>query len=821
MTATTDGGGGTVAAPTDHQPAFTDLDGDFIVRGFSEQTLPNGTEPNALLARGTGGFGLVAEDGIDDLIIGGVKVIEDGVFKPTAITTGFGSTLDIFSYDTSTQRIGWRYTLNRAQDHAGVGGPEPHILTDTVLVQLFDRDGDHATAQFRMNVTDDKPKLAADTDTAQAGGAAATGNVLTDAAPGDAGDSDTGADLMGADGGRLHMADVGSATMGGQLFDANGQLVIQGAQGTLTIHTSGDYSYVARGDATAGAVDSFRYWVSDGDASSHDSLQTLDITIAGGGSSGDGQVINSPGPGSTLTGGAGNDTINASQGPDVLTGGAGADRFAWAKEPWAPARVTDFAVGTDRIDLSALFAAAGYTGSDPVGDKYISLVAVEGGTGILFDHDGAGPSPQWPNYIIKLENIPSASVTWNQISKGQGQAQFGLSPGSISKDEGNSNYTTFSFDVVRTGPAGDPAHVQWDTTGNGAHPATADDFIGAVMPRGSVDFAAGETSKTINISVVADTTNEFDEQFILSIVGVQGGVLGHNTNASGTIVNDDGSTAGDGGVVINSPGYGATLTGGAGNDTLNAGQGPDTLRGAGGADAFVYANLPWNAGHAVDFTVGTDRLDLSNLLRASGYTGSNPIADGYVTLDIVGGVSTRVFYDTDGRASGNTIQFVITTLDNVSPNGLTWAKLTGGAQPPPPPPPGDDGRIINSSREGDTLAGGSGNDTLNAGQGPDRLTGGGGADHFVYAKVPWNAGHATDFTPGTDILDLRGIFAGAGYTGSDPIADRWLTFASDGGGTKVLIDTDGPGGTNPYQFIIVTLDGVPPSQIHPGDWLFH
>src|SRR5207253_927390 len=108
---------------------------------------------------------------------------------------------------------------------------------------------------------------------------------------------------------------------------------------------------------------------------------------------------------------------NASAGNDVLTGGAGADKFAWANEPWAPARVTDFAIGADKLDLSALFQRFGYSGSDPVADKWVSFVDDgAGGTKLLFDHDGTGANPQWPNYIIQLEHVSTSGLTWAQLS---------------------------------------------------------------------------------------------------------------------------------------------------------------------------------------------------------------------------------------------------------------------------------------------------------------------------------------------------------------------------------------------------------------------
>jgi len=56
----------------------------------------------------------------------------------------------------------------------------------------------------------------------------------------------------------------------------------------------------------------------------------------------------------TLTGNAGNDTLNGGAGRDTLTGGTGSDTFVFqfGQSPVSGAdRITDFAIGTDKIDL--------------------------------------------------------------------------------------------------------------------------------------------------------------------------------------------------------------------------------------------------------------------------------------------------------------------------------------------------------------------------------------------------------------------------------------------------------------------------------------
>jgi hypothetical protein len=559
-----------------------------------------------------------------------------------------------------------------------------------------------------------------------------------------------------------------------------------------------------------------RFKSSDGVVSDRDrDTFYFDRSIQPGDPDSGGRVITSPGPGSTVTGGSGNDTIVASQGADVLTGGAGADAFTFKALPWSAGRITDFAVGADRLDLSAIFQSSGYAGSDPIADGRMSLDSDgAGGTRVFFDRD-APNAGDWPFHITTLQGVAPTGLTWAQLSQG------------------------------------------------GSPPSTP-------------------------------------------------------------------PTSGEG-QVITSPGPGSTVNGGTGNDTIIASQGADVLTGAGGGDAFTYKALPWSAGRITDFAVGTDRLDLSAIFQSSGYTGSDPIGDGRMTLQSDGSGGTKVFFDRDAPNAGDW-PFHITTLQGVSPAGLTWAKLSGGASNPPPssgptvgftassstviegnsgfhtvsvatvtrssgegqatvewtlapsganpvdaadfmgasrpgsgvvtfaagettksiaftlngdttaepdetftltlsnpqnaslgasslvvtlknddnaqPPPSDNGQVLTSDQYGDTLIGGAGADTLIAGQGPDQLTGAGGADHFVFKNLVWNAGVVTDFTPGQDKVDLSALF------------DAWpngvLETRLSGNSTQIYFDQDGAGGEWPIR--LTTLNNVTPGQLG-ADWL--
>lgn len=96
-----------------------------------------------------------------------------------------------------------------------------------------------------------------------------------------------------------------------------------------------------------------------------------------------------------VNGGAGDDRIVGGQGDDTLTGGEGSDTFWYGLAGSGHDLITDFAMGTDRIDLKAfeltwaeLMAAASDDGngntiitlahpSNPAKDGSITLTGVE------------------------------------------------------------------------------------------------------------------------------------------------------------------------------------------------------------------------------------------------------------------------------------------------------------------------------------------------------------------------------------------------------------------------------------------------------------
>lgn len=196
------------------------------------------------------------------------------------------------------------------------------------------------------------------------------------------------------------------------------------------------------------------------------------------------------------------------------------------------------------------------------------------------------------------------TVTWTLTKGDAATATLAIAATDAVKNEGNSGSTPFSFTVTRTGDLSAASTVVWSANAAITVPAiyaVADgaDFTGGAFPSGTLNFAAGETSKTITVNVAGDTVSEggMGEVFQITLSGAAGAVIG-TASASGTILNDDTvSAAATNDILIlqaNSPGV---ISGGVGDDvymlsgflvpagksiTLSDTQGSNTLQLVGG-----------------------------------------------------------------------------------------------------------------------------------------------------------------------------------------------------------------------------------------------
>ena len=295
------------------------------------------------------------------------------------------------------------------------------------------------------------------------------------------------------------------------------------------------------------------------------------------------------------------------------------------------------------------------------------------------------------------------------------------------KPEGDSGSTAFTFTVTRSGELSAASTVAYAVTGSGANAA---DF-GGTLPAGTVNFAAGETSKTVTVNVAGDTTVEADEGFTVTLSNPGNGTI-VKAAATGTILNDDYDIM-----------FGNVFLSTSGNDTFTGTLGIDTVSYE-KAPASVTVDLAVTTAqttrHGIDTLVNIDNLigsDFNDRLRGNG--GDNILEGGAGTDTLTGGNGSDLYYidnagdvvtETNAAAAGGTDTVYTKVNHTLSANVENLRILTAGA--------------VNGT--GNTL-----NNILYAGAGNNVLNGDAGIDTASYAYATagvtaslatcWRAGH--------------------------------------------------------------------------------
>ena len=138
-------------------------------------------------------------------------------------------------------------------------------------------------------------------------------------------------------------------------------------------------------------------------------------------------------------------------------------------------------------------------------------------------------------FTVTLSN-PSAGATIGTAAANATirNDDISLSVAATSADmaEGQSGTTPFTFTVTRSGDLASASTADWSVSGAAV---TGADFAEGFLPSGTVNFAAGETSKVITVNVLGDTIQETDEAFTVTVSNPVHGT----SQAGGTIRNDD------------------------------------------------------------------------------------------------------------------------------------------------------------------------------------------------------------------------------------------------------------------------------------------
>ncbi len=474
------------------------------------------------------------------------------------------------------------------------------------------------------------------------------------------------------------------------------------------VDSAGNDTLDFSGYSTGSTID-----LAPGAASSANSM-TLNIWIARsavienarGGSGAD--IIRGNDVANVLTGNGGNDQLFGLGGNDRLVGGAGSDTI-------------DGGAGIDTAVFDAAWSAIAYS--------YNS-------TTMTFTFTGSG----WTDTIVNVENFTdsqnvtrtAAELTTSPPPPAPTPSNVSISAltASVAEGDGGATANTLQFRVALAAAATSSQTINWGLSGG---TATAADFTGATS--GALTFAAGETTKTITLTILGDTVVETNETVSIVLSNPSSGLQIATGTATATITNDDtaappppppaggtitGTTATDFlfGTAAADIIYGLAgndyLYGRAGDDILDGGTGNDRMTGEAGNDIYYVDSTSDLVIESVNAGIDSVRTTLAVLTAAANIENLEHIGTG------------------DFRGTGN-------ALDN---------EIRGGG--------GND--TLNGGLGNDRLFGGVGDDRLTGSAGSDTIDGGAGTDTAVL-DAAWNA-IAYTYNSATNTF----TFTGAGWT---------------------------------------------------------
>ena len=391
-------------------------------------------------------------------------------------------------------------------------------------------------------------------------------------------------------------------------------------------------------------------------------------------------TLNGAGADDWLEGGEGDDTLNGGAGSDSLTGGAGADVFV-ATGGGGADTVTDFVVGTDRIDVSAFGSIVGVTqqGAD-------ALVTVATGVTFLLLNTTA-------SVVTSASFIGLASTGYNEIvGTGVGETLNGTAAADHIQGLGGADilHGLDQNDVLDGGEGDDELYGDAgnDTLNGGAGADRLEGGLGA-------DILVGGDGHDIYIVQDADDTvteqaNEGNDEVFFSGVGSY--TLGANVENVHGLSSTGQTLIGNGGFNY--------LMAGSGADVLRGEGGADYLSGGAGADTFV-ATVGGGADQVADFVVGTDRLDVSAFGAYQSIVQQG--ADTLVTVSA--GVTFLLLGVTASTVTAG-------SFIGIAPTGYTVINGTAATE------------TLNGTVGADHIFGFGGVDTVRAGDGNDWIEGG-------------------------------------------------------------------------------------------------
>ncbi|WP_455230460.1 VCBS domain-containing protein [Geopseudomonas aromaticivorans] len=340
-----------------------------------------------------GSVTITAADGLQSITVGGVPVdlaqlaaldpndpathIEIDTPQGKLTLTGFDVTDSVGGVPTEGE-LQFTCELEEVQN-TPADPADPDVgrnSTETIPLIVTDAGGGTGTGDLVINIIDDVPVAVDDTNVITEDQLAVTGNVIggPSAAAGDE------ADTQGADGATV--TEISNAATGSNMTTLpNGDLVIEGQYGTLTIRPDGFYTYElnnehpevnALKDGSTPLQEVFTYTLTDGDGDS----DTADLTITiNGRTDGEPSIVPEDDNGNGAI--DGHNTVNESGLAGGSTAGDGSNIVDGTIQISAGDGLASITIGGQTFDLADLQALSASTPS--------AAIPVEGGTLVLTD----------------------------------------------------------------------------------------------------------------------------------------------------------------------------------------------------------------------------------------------------------------------------------------------------------------------------------------------------------------------------------------------------------------------------------------------------
>src|SRR5262245_16213824 len=141
-------------------------------------------------------------------------------------------------------------------------------------------------------------------------------------------------------------------------------------------------------------------------------------------------------------------------------------------------------------------------------------------------------------YVVNLSNASNATISDNQgvgtITNDDASPTFAIDD--VSVTEGNAGTKTALFTVNKTGATESTATVQAATADVSA--TAGSDYVAVSLT--TLTFLAGDTTKTVAVTINGDTTVEADETYVVNLSNPANATISDNQGL-GTITNDDGT----------------------------------------------------------------------------------------------------------------------------------------------------------------------------------------------------------------------------------------------------------------------------------------